>query len=146
MEFMMDTSFEEKINRDFRLLSRVQQELAVGYGFRQIKYMIENDFSRAEQVVPEGAVIQGVNDFGRWQAVDIKNQKRYAYFPSNNEWSQAIKFDGGGSVDALVDIKRIYNQLNLKMLTLEELHNISTPLIEKVSKHQKNANTCEHLK
>lgn len=140
MEFMMDTSFEEKINRDFRLLSRVQKELAVGYGFRQIKYMIENDFSRAEQVVPEGAVIQGVNDFGRWQAVDINNQKRYAYFPSNNEWSQAVKFDGGGSVDALVDIKRIYNQLNLKMLTLEELHNISTPLIEKFSRESTRIN------
>ncbi len=130
----MDTSFEEKFNRDFRLLSLVQQELAVVYGFRQIKYMIENDFSRAEQVVPEGAVIQGVNDFGRWQAVDINNQKRYVYFPSDNEWSQAIKFDGGGSVDALLNIQRIYNQLNLKILTFEELHNISTPLIEKISK------------
>lgn len=130
----MDTSFEEKFNRDFRLLSLVQQELAVVYGFRQIKYMIENDFSRAEQVVPEGAVIQGVNDFGRWQAVDINNQKRYTYFPSDNEWSQAIKFDGGGSVDALLNIQRIYNQLNLKILTFEELHNISTPLIEKISK------------
>ena len=140
MEFIMDTSFEEKVKRDFRLLSRVQQELAVGYGFRQIKYMIEKDFSRAEQVVPEGAVIQGVNDFGRWQAVDINNQKRYAYFPSDNEWSQALEFNGGGSVDALVDIKRIYNQLNLKMLTLEELHGISTPFIERVSRESTHFN------
>lgn len=124
----------EKINRDFRLLDRTQQELVVGYGFRQIKYMIENDLNRAEQIVPDGAEIQGVNEFGRWQAINSSEKKRYAYFPLNNEWSKSIEFNGGGEVDALSDLQRIYNLFNLKMLTLEELFNITTPLLEKVSK------------
>lgn len=130
----MDTSVSEKINRDFRLLDRAQQELVVGYGFRQIKYMIENDLSRAEQIVPDGAEIQGVNEFGRWQAINSAEKKRYTYFPSNNEWSKSIEFNGGGEVDALSDLQRIYKLFNLKMLTLEELFNITTPLLEKVSK------------
>lgn len=130
----MDTSVHEKINRDFRLLTRTQQELVVGYGFRQIKYMIENDLSRAELIVPDGAEVQGVNDFGRWQAINTKEQKRYAYFPHENEWSQAINFNGGGDVDDLADLQRIYKLFNLKMLTLEELFNLTTPLLEKVSK------------
>jgi len=130
----VDTSVSEKINRDFRLLDRTQQELVVGYGFRQIKYMIENDLNRAEQIVPDGAEIQGVNEFGRWQAINSSEKKRYAYFPLNNEWSKSIEFNGGGEVDALSDLQRIYNLFNLKMLTLEELFNITTPLLEKVSK------------
>jgi hypothetical protein len=115
-------------------LDRTQQELVVGYGFRQIKYMIENDLNRAEQIVPDGAEIQGVNEFGRWQAINSSEKKRYAYFPLNNEWSKSIEFNGGGEVDALSDLQRIYNLFNLKMLTLEELFNITTPLLEKVSK------------
>lgn len=130
----MDTSASERLNRDFRLLDRTQQVLVVSYGFRQIKYMIENDLSRAELIVPYGAEIQGVNEFGRWQCINTKEQKRFAYFPHSNEWSQAIEFNGGGNVDELSDLKRIYNLFNLKMLTLDELFNMTTPLLEKVSK------------
>lgn len=130
----MDTSASERLNRDFRLLDRTQQVLVVSYGFRQIKYMIENDLSRAELIVPDGAEIQGVNEFGRLQCINTKEQKRFVYFPHNNEWSQAIEFNGGGNVDELSDLKRIYNLFNLKMLTLDELFNMTTPLLEKVSK------------
>lgn len=125
-----DSKESADILRLFKNLTLVQQKIFLNYGLRVVKYMFEKDYIRAVEVVPNGAVVQGVNSFGRWQAIDENQQKRYGYFPTNNEWSQTTQYNGGGDVDSLDDLQKVYDHFKLKDSKLEDLTFVHANFIE----------------
>ncbi len=112
------------VQKNILLLNIVQLDLFFTFGLRQTKWFFEKDYNRALAIVPEGSVIEGINDFGRIQARNTAEQKRYGFFPHNCTWSQSIEYNGGGEVIKLDDLQQIYNSFNLKDYSLDALTHI----------------------
>ena len=112
------------VQKNILLLNIVQLDLFFTFGLRQTKWFFEKDYNRALAIVPEGAVIEGINDFGRIQARNTADKKRYGFFPHNCTWSQSTEYNGGGEVIKLSDLKNLYDSFNLKSYTLDALTHI----------------------
>ncbi len=138
-EVMMTQNYnvlEEKVLAEFNGLSVAQRDAFIGYGLRQIKFMIESGLHFAKELIPTGCQIQGVNEFGRWQAVNAPEQSRYVFFPNDSTWSKTKEFVGGGDVDTVEDLLHLYNVFCLSDFSLEILFELQKMLIEKAKSLQ----------
>lgn len=121
--------FKEKmdiidVQKHILSLNLVQLDLFFTFGLRQTKWFFEKDYNRSLAIVPEGAVIEGINGFGRIQARNTAEQKRYGFFPHNCTWSQSNEYNGGGKLIELTDLKKLYDAFNLKVYSLDALTHI----------------------
>ncbi|QIC72120.1 MULTISPECIES: hypothetical protein [Acinetobacter] len=112
------------VQKNILLLNIVQLDLFFTFGLRQTKWFFEKDYNRVLAIVPEGAAIEGINSFGRIQARNTADKKRYGFFPHNCTWSQSTEYNGGGEVIKISDLKNIYDSFNLKDYTLDALTHI----------------------
>ena len=63
----------------YEQLSAKQKEIFAGYGLRQVKHFVEISLPNIEAVLPEGAVVQGINGEGKVQAINAENKKTYIW-------------------------------------------------------------------
>lgn len=124
---MTDLKTEMPLNEvqaNILLLNFVQLELFLNFGLRQTKWFFEKDYCRALSILPEGSEIEGINDFGRIQARNTLEKKRYGFFPHNCTWSQSIEYIGGGEIIKLADLQKIYDAFKLKDYTFDALTHV----------------------
>lgn len=114
----------DEVQKYILLLNQTQVVLFFTFGLRQTKWFFEKDYNRALSVIPEGAEIEGINDFGRIQARNTAEKKRYGFFPHNCTWSQSTEYNGGGSVIKLSDLQKIYDAFHLKDYSLDALTHV----------------------
>lgn len=105
-------------------LNAIQIDLFFSFGLRQTKWFFEKDYNRAVTVVPEGATIEGINSFGRIQARNTNEMKRYGFFCNDCTWSETTKYEGGGEVVALSDLEKLYNSFELSSYTFDALTHV----------------------
>lgn len=105
-------------------LNTVQLDLFFTFGLRQTKWFFEKDYNRAMAILPEGAVMEGINFMGRIQARNDIEKKRYGFFAHDCTWSEANKFEGGGEVIKLVDLQKIFEVFELGNYTFDALTHV----------------------
>lgn len=117
----------ENLLEKYRLLNLVESRLFKLYGLRQIKYMFEEDLNKMEKP-PEGFKLVGLNDFGRWIAINEEETVKYGYFksePEGERWSQALTYVPSGAKELTYDkvehFEKIYKTFELNKYDKKEL-------------------------
>lgn len=110
------------LQNKYEQLTHVQKEIFAGYGLRQIKHFVEINLPQIEAILPEGAVVQGINADGKVQA----------YNPATNQyylWISDLKWQLSNRVTQAVDLKddaiaiwQIFDLKNAQLVDLSHVH------------------------
>ena len=92
-----------------------------GYGLRQIKHFVEISLPTIEAVLPEGAIVQGINAEGKMQAYNPEADQYYLWI-SDLQWQTTQR--ASQAVDLKEDALEIWNIFDLKSYELIELSHV----------------------
>lgn len=92
-----------------------------GYGLRQIKHFVEISLPTIEAVLPEGAIVQGINAEGKMQAYNPETGQYYLWI-SDLQWQTTQR--ASKAVDLKEDALEIWNIFDLKSYELIELSHV----------------------
>lgn len=111
-----------QIEEKYQKLSPAQREIFAGYGLRQIKHFVEISLPNIEAVLPEGAVVQGINAEGKVQAYDAARGQYYLWI-SDLQWQQSNR--ATQAVDLKEDaiaIWQIFELADYELIELSHVH------------------------
>lgn len=114
----------------YEQLSAKQKEIFAGYGLRQVKHFVEISLPNIEAVLPEGAVVQGINGEGKVQAINAENKKTYIWI-SDLQWQERpismVK------VDLKEDVIAVWQIFGLDQYELIDLSHIHRDFLNELS-------------
>ena len=119
----MILNIQEKYNQ----LTLAQKEIFSGYGLRQVKHFVELSLPSIEAVLPQGAIVQGINSNGRLQAYDPEKNIHYLWI-SDLSWQETQQFTQ--SFDRKEDFLAIWKGFELADQALIELSHIHRDFLE----------------
>lgn len=117
----MDTAIIPDIQQKYAQLSPAQKDMFAGYGLRQIKHFVEISLPTIEAVLPEGAIVQGINAEGKMQAYNPETGQYYLWI-SDLQWQTTQR--ASKAVDLKEDALEIWNIFDLKSYELIELSHV----------------------
>ena len=111
-----------KVDEKYQQLTPEQKEIFAGYGLRQIKHFVEISLPKIEAVLPQGAVVQGINEDGKVQAFNPETEHYYIWI-SDLQWQQtkAATKTVDSKEDALA-IWRIFELNHYELIDLSHVH------------------------
>ena len=111
-----------KVDEKYQQLTPEQKEIFAGYGLRQIKHFVEIILPKIEAVLPQGAVVQGINEDGKVQAYDAATGQYYLWI-SDLQWQltqrATVHFDA--KEDAMM-IWQLFELDNYELVDLSHVH------------------------
>ena len=106
----------------YEQLSAKQKEIFAGYGLRQVKHFVEISLPNIEAVLPEGAVVQGINGEGKVQAINAENKKTYILI-SDLQWQErpisTVKVD---LKEDVIAVWQIFGLDQYELIDLSHIH------------------------
>ncbi len=106
----------------YEQLSAKQKEIFAGYGLRQVKHFVEISLPNIEAVLPEGAVVQGINGEGKVQAINAENKKTYIWI-SDLQWQEhpisTVKVD---LKEDVIAVWQIFGLDQYELIDLSHIH------------------------
>ena len=123
----MDTAIIPDIQQKYAQLSPAQKDMFAGYGLRQIKHFVEISLPTIEAVLPEGAIVQGINAEGKMQAYNPKIDQYYLWI-SDLQWQTTQR--ASKAVDLKEDALKIWNIFDLKSYELIELRHVHRDFLQ----------------
>ncbi|WPC34072.1 hypothetical protein O4M77_10035 [Acinetobacter sp. YWS30-1] len=123
----MDTAIIPDIQQKYAQLSPAQKDMFAGYGLRQIKHFVEISLPTIEAVLPEGAIVQGINAEGKMQAYNPKIDQYYLWI-SDLQWQTTQR--ASKAVDLKEDALEIWNIFDLKSYELIELSHVHRDFLQ----------------
>jgi len=123
----MDTAIIPDIQQKYAQLSPAQKDMFAGYGLRQIKHFVEISLPTIEAVLPEGAIVQGINAEGKMQAYNPETGQYYLWI-SDLQWQTTQR--ASQAVDLKEDALEIWNIFDLKSYELIELSHVHRDFLQ----------------
>ncbi|QXR20219.1 hypothetical protein EGK58_004845 [Acinetobacter variabilis] len=123
----MDTAIIPDIQQKYAQLSPAQKDMFAGYGLRQIKHFVEMSLPTIEAVLPEGAIVQGINAEGKMQAYNPEADQYYLWI-SDLQWQTTQR--ASQAVDLKEDALEIWNIFDLKSYELIELSHVHRDFLQ----------------
>jgi len=123
----MDTAIIPDIQQKYAQLSPAQKDMFAGYGLRQIKHFVEISLPTIEAVLPEGAIVQGINAEGKMQAYNPEADQYYLWI-SDLQWQTTQR--ASKAVDLKEDALEIWNIFDLKSYELIELSHVHRDFLQ----------------
>lgn len=123
----MDTAIIPDIQQKYAQLSPAQKDMFAGYGLRQIKHFVEISLPTIEAVLPEGAIVQGINAEGKMQAYNPEADQYYLWI-SDLQWQTTQR--ASQAVDLKEDALKIWNIFDLKSYELIELSHVHRDFLQ----------------
>ncbi|MFH7347497.1 hypothetical protein L1A45_02505 [Acinetobacter variabilis] len=123
----MDTAIIPDIQQKYAQLSPAQKDMFAGYGLRQIKHFVEISLPTIEAVLPEGAIVQGINAEGKMQAYNPETDQYYLWI-SDLQWQTTQR--ASKAVDLKEDALEIWNIFDLKSYELIELSHVHRDFLQ----------------
>jgi len=123
----MDTAIIPDIQQKYAQLSPAQKDMFAGYGLRQIKHFVEISLPTIEAVLPEGAIVQGINAEGKMQAYNPDTDQYYLWI-SDLQWQTTQR--ASKAVDLKEDALEIWNIFDLKSYELIELSHVHRDFLQ----------------
>lgn len=123
----MDTAIIPDIQQKYAQLSPAQKDMFAGYGLRQIKHFVEISLPTIEAVLPEGAIVQGINAEGKMQAYNPETDQYYLWI-SDLQWQTTQR--ASQAVDLKEDALEIWNIFDLKSYELIELSHVHRDFLQ----------------
>ncbi|WP_180002083.1 MULTISPECIES: hypothetical protein [unclassified Acinetobacter] len=123
----MDTAIIPDIQQKYAQLSPAQKDMFAGYGLRQIKHFVEISLPTIEAVLPEGAIVQGINAEGKIQAYNPETDQYYLWI-SDLQWQTTQR--ASKAVDLKEDALEIWNIFDLKSYELIELSHVHRDFLQ----------------
>ena len=123
----MDTAIILDIQQKYAQLSPAQKDMFAGYGLRQIKHFVEISLPTIEAVLPEGAIVQGINAEGKMQAYNPDTDQYYLWI-SDLQWQTTQR--ASQAVDLKEDALEIWNIFDLKSYELIELSHVHRDFLQ----------------
>jgi len=123
----MDTAIIPDIQQKYAQLSPAQKDMFAGYGLRQIKHFVEISLPTIEAVLPEGAIVQGINAEGKMQAYNPETDQYYLWI-SDLQWQAPQR--ASKAVDLKEDALKIWNIFDLKSYELIELSHVHRDFLQ----------------
>ncbi len=123
----MDTAIIPDIQQKYTQLSPAQKDMFAGYGLRQIKHFVEISLPTIEAVLPEGAIVQGINAEGKMQAYNPETDQYYLWI-SDLQWQTTQR--ASQAVDLKEDALEIWNIFDLKSYELIELSHVHRDFLQ----------------
>lgn len=123
----MDTAIIPDIQQKYVQLSPAQKDMFAGYGLRQIKHFVEISLPTIEAVLPEGAIVQGINAEGKMQAYNPETDQYYLWI-SDLQWQTTQR--ASKAVDLKEDALEIWNIFDLKSYELIELSHVHRDFLQ----------------
>lgn len=123
----MDTAIIPDIQQKYEQLSLAQKDMFAGYGLRQIKHFVEISLPTIEAVLPEGAIVQGINAEGKMQAYNPDTDQYYLWI-SDLQWQTTQR--ASKAVDLKEDALEIWNIFDLKSYELIELSHVHRDFLQ----------------
>ncbi|MFW2046390.1 MULTISPECIES: hypothetical protein [Acinetobacter] len=123
----MDTAIIPDIQQKYAQLSPAQKDMFAGYGLRQIKHFVEISLPTIEAVLPEGAIVQGINAEGKMQAYNPETGQYYLWI-SDLQWQTTQR--ASKAVDLKEDALEIWNIFDLKSYELIELSHVHRDFLQ----------------
>ncbi|EXA68804.1 hypothetical protein J504_0014 [Acinetobacter baumannii 348935] len=123
----MDTAIIPDIQQKYAQLSPAQKDMFAGYGLRQIKHFVEISLPTIEAVLPEGAIVQGINAEGKMQAYNPETDQYYLWI-SDLQWQTTQR--ASKAVDLKEDALKIWNIFDLKSYELIELSHVHRDFLQ----------------
>ncbi|AUX88962.1 hypothetical protein KTG68_05965 [Acinetobacter variabilis] len=123
----MDTAIIPDIQQKYAQLSPAQKDMFAGYGLRQIKHFVEISLPTIEAVLPEGAIVQGINAEGKMQAYNPEADQYYLWI-SDLQWQTTQR--ASQAVDLKEDALEIWNIFDLKSYELIELSHVHRDFLQ----------------
>jgi len=123
----MDTAIIPDIQQKYAQLSPAQKDMFAGYGLRQIKHFVEISLPTIEAVLPEGAIVQGINAEGKMQAYNPETGQYYLWI-SDLQWQTTQR--ASKAVDLKEDALEIWNIFDLKCYELIELSHVHRDFLQ----------------
>ncbi|MEK5751035.1 hypothetical protein V3519_03205 [Acinetobacter variabilis] len=123
----MDTAIIPDIQQKYAQLSPAQKDMFAGYGLRQIKHFVEISLPTIEAVLPEDAIVQGINAEGKIQAYNPETDQYYLWI-SDLQWQTTQR--ASKAVDLKEDALEIWNIFDLKSYELIELSHVHRDFLQ----------------
>ncbi|ENX06947.1 hypothetical protein [Acinetobacter variabilis] len=123
----MDIAIIPDIQQKHAQLSPAQKDMFAGYGLRQIKHFVEISLPTIEAVLPEGAIVQGINAEGKMQAYNPETGQYYLWI-SDLQWQTTQR--ASKAVDLKEDALEIWNIFDLKSYELIELSHVHRDFLQ----------------
>jgi len=123
----MGTDMIPNLQEKYALLSDSQKDIFAGYGLRQIKHFVEISLPTIEAVLPEGAIVQGINAEGKIQAYNPETDQYYLWI-SDLQWQTTQR--PSTAVDLKDDALEIWNIFDLKSYELIELSHVHRDFLQ----------------
>ncbi|MEK5755378.1 hypothetical protein [Acinetobacter variabilis] len=123
----MGTDMIPNLQEKYALLSDSQKDIFAGYGLRQIKHFVEISLPTIEAVLPEGAIVQGINAEGKMQAYNPETGQYYLWI-SDLQWQTTQR--ASKAVDLKEDALEIWNIFDLKSYELIELSHVHRDFLQ----------------
>jgi len=123
----MGTDMIPNLQEKYALLSDSQKDIFAGYGLRQIKHFVEISLPTIEAVLPEGAIVQGINAEGKMQAYNPETGQYYLWI-SDLQWQTTQR--ASQAVDLKEDALEIWNIFDLKSYELIELSHVHRDFLQ----------------
>ena len=123
----MGTDMIPNLQEKYALLSDSQKDIFAGYGLRQIKHFVEISLPTIEAVLPEGAIVQGINAEGKMQAYNPDTDQYYLWI-SDLQWQTTQR--ASKAVDLKEDALEIWNIFDLKSYELIELSHVHRDFLQ----------------
>ena len=123
----MGTDMIPNLQEKYALLSDSQKDIFAGYGLRQIKHFVEISLPTIEAVLPEGAIVQGINAEGKMQAYNPDTDQYYLWI-SDLQWQTTQR--ASQAVDLKEDALEIWNIFDLKSYELIELSHVHRDFLQ----------------
>ena len=123
----MGTDMIPNLQEKYALLSDSQKDIFAGYGLRQIKHFVEISLPTIEAVLPEGAIVQGINAEGKMQAYNPEADQYYLWI-SDLQWQTTQR--ASQAVDLKEDALEIWNIFDLKSYELIELSHVHRDFLQ----------------
>lgn len=106
----------------YEQLSAKQKEIFAGYGLRQVKHFVEISLPNIEAVLPEGALVQGINAEGKVQATNTANQCTYIWI-SDLQWQERpIAKDNIDFKNDFIEVWKIFGLDQYELIDLSHIH------------------------
>jgi len=115
------------IQEKYDQLSAKQKEIFAGYGLRQVKHFVEISLPKIEAVLPQGAIVQGINPDGKVIAYN-EESKEYFIWISDLQWQRYTK--ANLALDLKEDAIAVWKNFGLQGYELIDLSHVHRDFLE----------------
>ena len=115
------------IQEKYDQLSTKQKEIFAGYGLRQVKHFVEISLPKIEAVLPQGAIVQGINPDGKVIAYN-EESKEYFIWISDLQWQRYTK--ANLALDLKEDAIAVWKNFGLQGYELIDLSHVHRDFLE----------------